>query len=185
MALVNLVGTTAFAQLVYFAKERLHATDTEIGILFAADSLGVVVLSLAAGPLRRRWRFSTVALGALMLSGVLTVVFAAVPAYWLAVPLWGLIGGLGILFNINTSSLRQAIVPNHLLGRVMSVAMELAWSANPIGAVLSGKWRKVTLSWSPNASISPVTIGSAARQYGHSKSPYSTSETSAPCGPRM
>ena len=70
----------------------------------------MVVLSLAAGPLRRRWRFSTVALGALMLSGVLTVVFAAVPAYWLAVPLWGLIGGLGILFNINTSSLRQAIV---------------------------------------------------------------------------
>jgi len=89
MALVNLVGTTAFAQLVYFAKDRLHATDTEIGILFAADSLGVVVLSLAAGRLRRRWRFSTVALGALMLSGVLTVVFAAVPAYWLAVPLWG------------------------------------------------------------------------------------------------
>ncbi len=50
----------------------------------------------------------------------------------------GLIGGLGILFNINTSSLRQAIVPNHLLGRVMSVAMVLAWSANPIGAVLGG-----------------------------------------------
>src|SRR6266566_8959760 len=86
MTLVNLVGTTAFAQLVYFAKDRLHAADTEIGILFAADSLGVVVLSLAGGRLRRRWRFSTVALGALMLSGVLTVVFAAVPAYWLAVP---------------------------------------------------------------------------------------------------
>jgi MFS family permease len=155
MALVNLVGTTAFAQLVYFAKDRLHATDPEIGILFAADSLGVVVLSLAAGPLRRRWRFSTVALGALMLSGVLTVVFAAVPAYWLAVPLWGLIGGLGILFNINTSSLRQAIVPNHLLGRVMSVAMVLAWSANPIGAVLGG----LAIEWTHDVALIYTIVG--------------------------
>src|SRR6266542_4408764 len=67
MALVNLVGSTVHAQLVLFSKERLQATDAEIGILFSAGSVGVVVLSLAAGPLRRRWRFSTVALGALMM----------------------------------------------------------------------------------------------------------------------
>jgi len=138
MAMVNLVGATAGAQLVLFGKERLQASDSQIGILFAADSLGVVVLSLAAGPLRRRWRFSTVALGALMLGGLLTVVFAAVPVYWVAVPLWAVISGLGILFNINTGSLRQAIVPNHLLGRVISVAMVLAWSAIPVGAFVGG-----------------------------------------------
>jgi MFS family permease len=155
MALVNLVGTTAFAQLVLFGKDRLHATDSEIGILFAADSLGVVVLSLAAGPLRRRWRFSTVALGALMLSGLLTVVFAAVPFYWLAVPLWGVISGLGILFNINTGSLRQAIVPNHLLGRVISVAMVLAWSANPIGAVLGG----LAIEWTHDVALIYAVVG--------------------------
>jgi len=155
MALVNLVGTTAFAQLVLFGKERLHATDSEIGILFAADSLGVVVLSLAAGPLRQRWGFSTVALGALMLSGALTVVFAAVPIYWLAVPLWGLISGLGMLFNINTGSLRQAIVPNQLLGRVISVAMVLAWSANPIGAVLGG----LAIEWTHDVALIYAAVG--------------------------
>ncbi len=155
MALVNLVGTTAFAQLVYFGKERLHATDSEIGLLFAADSLGVVVLSLAAGPLRKRWRFSTVALGALMLSGALTIVFAAVPVYWIALPLWGLISGLGILFNINTGSLRQAIVPNHLLGRVISIAMVLAWSANPIGAVLGG----LAIEWTHDVALIYAVVG--------------------------
>ena len=155
MALVNLVGTTAFAQLVYFGKERLHATDSEIGLLFAADSLGVVVLSLAAGPLRKRWRFSTVALGALMLGGGLTVVFAAVPVYWIAVPLWGMISGLGILFNINTGSLRQAIVPNHLLGRVISIAMVLAWSANPIGAVLGG----LAIEWTHDVALIYAIVG--------------------------
>jgi MFS family permease len=155
MALVNLVGTTAFAQLVLFGKERLGATDTQIGILFAADSLGVVVLSLAAGPLRKRWSFSRVALGALMLSGLLTVLFAAVPIYWLAVPLWAAISGLGILFNINTGSLRQAIVPNHLLGRVMSIAMVLAWSANPIGAVLGG----LAIEWTHNVALIYGAVG--------------------------
>jgi hypothetical protein len=46
--------------------------------------------------------------------------------------------GAGILFNINTQSLRQAIVPNHMLGRVMSIASVLAWSAIPLGALLGG-----------------------------------------------
>jgi hypothetical protein len=41
--------------------------------------------------------------------------------------------------NINTGSLRQQIVPNHLLGRVISIAAVLAWSAIPVGA-LAGGW---------------------------------------------
>jgi hypothetical protein len=39
------------------------------------------------------------------------------------------------MLNINTSSLRQAIVPSHLYGRVISVAGVLAWSAIPLGAL--------------------------------------------------
>ena len=53
--------------------------------------------------------------------------------------LWAAISGLGIFFNINTGSLRQQIVPNHLLGRVLSIAGVLAWSAIPLGA-LAGGW---------------------------------------------
>jgi MFS family permease len=138
MAMINVVGATVVAQLVLFAKQALHAEDSEVGILFAAGGAGVVVLSLAAGPLRKRWSFGNVALGALMLSGLLTVGLAYTTSLWVAVLLWGLSSGLGILFNINTGSLRQAIVPNHMLGRVISIAMVLAWSANPIGALAGG-----------------------------------------------
>ncbi|MEA2662968.1 MAG: hypothetical protein QOH08_2540, partial [Chloroflexota bacterium] len=138
MALVNFVSVTAFAQLVLFAKTRYAASDAELGILFAAGGGGVFLMSLIAGPLRRRWSFGNVALGALMLSGVLIVALAFAPSFWIAVPLWGLSSGLGILFNINTGSLRQAIVPNHMLGRIITIAMVLAWSANPVGALLGG-----------------------------------------------
>jgi MFS family permease len=138
MALINMVGATVFAEIVLFAKQALRAEDSEVALLFAAGGAGVVVLSLAAGPLRKRWSFGNVALGALMLSGLLTVWLAYTTSLWLAIVLWGLSSGLGILFNINTGSLRQAIVPNQMLGRVISIAMVLAWSANPIGALAGG-----------------------------------------------
>ena len=138
MAMVNFVASTTGAELVLFAKHRLAASDYQVGILFAAGSAGVVVLSLAAGPLRKRWPFSTVALGALMLEGLVTAALALTRWYWAAVLLWALASGLGILFNINTGSLRQAIVPNHMLGRVISIAGVLAWSAIPAGAFLGG-----------------------------------------------
>jgi MFS family permease len=138
MALINLVGATVYTQLVVFAKRQLDASDSQVALLYAAGSAGVVLLSLAAGPVRRRLSFSVAALGALFLDGLLTVVLAATPWYWAALALWAAISGLGIFFNINTSSLRQQIVPNHLLGRVISIAGVLAWSAIPVGALVGG-----------------------------------------------
>jgi hypothetical protein len=138
MAMINMVDATVFAQLVLFAKEGLGASDSEVAVLFAAGGAGVVALSLAAGPLRKRWSFGNVALGALMLSALLVIALAYTTSLWVAVVLWALSSGFGILFNINTASLRQAVVPNHMLGRIISVAMVLAWSANPIGALAGG-----------------------------------------------
>jgi len=155
MALVNFVGSTTYAQLILFAKVRLQANDVQASLLYSAGSLGVVILSLAAGQLRRRWSFSTVALGALMLEGALTAVFAFMHWYWVAIALWTLIGGLGILFNINTGSLRQAIVPNHMLGRVISIASVLAWSAIPLGSLLGG----FAIAWTQNVALVYAVIG--------------------------
>jgi MFS family permease len=138
MALINFVGATTYAELVLFATERLDASKFEVGILFAAGSAGVVVTGLLAGRLRKRFSFTALAMTSLMLMGACTIVFAGVRWFWAAVPLWGAAGGLGILFNINTGSLRQAIVPNNMLSRVLSIAGVLAWSAIPAGALLGG-----------------------------------------------
>src|ERR687889_2013490 len=116
MALVNCVGFTVYAQLVLFAKERLGATDSQVGFLYAAGSVGMIALALAADPLRRLLPFSKVALGTLMLGGVAIVAFASTRWYWGALVLWALIWGLVILVQINSNSLWQAIVPDRLLG---------------------------------------------------------------------
>jgi MFS family permease len=138
MALINFVNAGAFAELVLFATERLDASKFQIGALFAAGSAGVVVTGLLAGRLRKRFSFTALAMTSLMLMGACLVVFAGMRWYWAALPVWAASSGLGILFNINTGSLRQAIVPNHLLSRVMSIASVLAWSAIPAGALAAG-----------------------------------------------
>ncbi len=155
MALINFVQATTYAELVLFASERLDASRFQIGILFAAGSAGVVVTGLLAGRLRKRFSFTALAMTSLMLMGGCTVAFAAMRWYWPAVAFWGASGGLGILFNINTGSLRQAIVPNQLLSRVLSIAGVLAWSAIPAGALVGG-W---VISATDNVAAVYGTIG--------------------------
>jgi MFS family permease len=155
MALFNFVGVTATTQLVLFSKERLSATDTEVGLLFSAGSLGVVVLGLLAGRLRRRLRFGPAALGSLGLYGALTVAFAFNRQYWLALVMWGVAQGVGIFFNINTGSLRQAIVPNAMLGRIISIAGFLAWGAIPLGSLLGG----YAVRWTGNVAVVYLGVG--------------------------
>jgi hypothetical protein len=81
---------------------------------------------------------------------------AVVPWYGLGLVLWSLSAGLGTLFNINTSSLRQSIVPEHMLGRIITIARVLAFSATPLGAILGG----LAIAWSGN--VAAVYAATAA-----------------------
>ena len=144
MALFNLVASTSWAQLVLFGKERLHASDARVGFLFAAGSAGVALLGLAAGPIRKRVRFSVAALGGLMTASLMLIAFATTRNYWVGAVLWAGVSGFGLFFNINTQSLRQAIVPSHLMGRVWSIAGVLAWSAISVGTLVGGAIIKAT-----------------------------------------
>lgn len=138
MAMVNFVSISVYSQQVLYAKVQLGADDSQVALMRAAGSFGVIVVALVAGRLRKRLSFSRVALGALMLSGVMTIALAFTTNYWVAIVFVALFSGLGIMFNINTNSLRQAIAPNHMLGRVVTIAGVLAWSANPVGAFAGG-----------------------------------------------
>ncbi|CAB4641576.1 unannotated protein [freshwater metagenome] len=45
---------------------------------------------------------------------------------------------VAVLWNIVTVSLRQSLIPSHLLGRVNSVYRFFAWGTIPIGTLLGG-----------------------------------------------
>jgi Transmembrane secretion effector len=137
-ALVVFVASPVGAQLVLFARERLRAGDAQIGLLYSAESVGVILLSLAAGPLCKRCSCGKIASGSLMFYGLLTLVLAGTRWYWAAVPLLALTSGLIMLFNISAISLRQAIVPNEMLGRVSSTLNVLVNAATPLGVLIGG-----------------------------------------------
>ena len=64
---------------------------------------------------------------------------------WIVVPQPVLIGmssrwrrTVGGAFNVVFGSIRQRIVPNHLLGRVMASFRVISWGSIPLGALLGG-----------------------------------------------
>jgi MFS family permease len=60
-------------------------------------------------------------------------------SWWVLVAVVFAIGTLvGSTWNVITVSLRQTIIPPHLLGRVNSVYRFFAWGMMPIGALLGG-----------------------------------------------
>lgn len=138
LALLNFTIATQWSQLVVFAKDRLHATDSEISILWAAGSVGVIAFAMAADRLRQRLPFNLAVLGAIAIGGGVIVGFAFNTALWLAVLLWALRVGLGAFMGINTYSLRQTITPRHMLSRVGTIGQVTAWAAIPAGALVGG-----------------------------------------------
>ena len=138
IALTNFFEITIDAQLVFFAKEHLDATDAQVSFLYAAGGGGVAVVAAFSDALRQRISFSKATVGSLMLYGLLTVLLASVSQLWLALPIWALMMGLGILFDISSTSLQQMVAPDHILGRVRSVAIVLAFATVPLGALLGG-----------------------------------------------
>lgn len=136
LAGLNFLTGSVSAQLVLFSKEVLRASDMQLGVLLAAGSVGAALFALAA-----QWCIRRVAPGHLILltvglHGLTLVGFAASASFWLSVALWAATNGLVVLCGIAARLLRQASVPNELLGRVITVAEVLAWSAIPFGTLL-------------------------------------------------
>jgi predicted MFS family arabinose efflux permease len=133
-----LVDTTTIAQLVLFGKEHFHVGDSQVGLLYTATGVGLLVFSLTAGRIKRHVPFSKIVLTTGLVKGFFLLLLGITPWYWTGLLLWGLSDGVTMLYNINTMSLRQVIVPGHLLGRVMSLSAVLSWSLIPLGSLLGG-----------------------------------------------
>ena len=138
LLLFNFILPTADVQIVWYAKHWLRASDTQIGLLYASDGIGVVVFSLLTNRLRKRWSFGVVVLGSMMALGLLTALMAFTHWYPFVLVIWALRGGTDILFLISTYSMTQRIVPNALLGRVITGLRVLTWPTGPLGALLGG-----------------------------------------------
>ena len=57
---------------------------------------------------------------------------------WLAGAMFGLVGFFTVVFNVVLESLRQALTPDRLLGRVISAYRVFSFGVVPFGSLLGG-----------------------------------------------
>jgi MFS family permease len=157
-----------WATFVLFAQEEL---DLEAGLftgvfqpvarLFGFESVGTFIFTLlimggAVGGIIgsvlaarvSRVLGSGPSLYLTILGGAITAaVTGFATRWWLAFLMTVLATFTSILWNVITVSLRQTIIPDHLLGRVNSVYRFFGWGMMPVGSFLGGVVVAAGTSW--------------------------------------
>jgi MFS family permease len=138
LGIYNFANQMGQAILVLLATQTLHVSTRGYGLLLAASAVGSVVGGLVNPVLTRRLGL----LPSLVLPGVVTAaVFVGIgvaPDPAVVAVLMAVQGFATTMWNVVTVSLRQRIVPGHLLGRVNSVYRMMGWGLMPFGALAGG-----------------------------------------------
>jgi len=144
LGLLNGLSILGGATLVLLAQEVLGTSPTEFAILSTGGAAGGIAggwtaswISNKLGPGPSLWT-------TLVASGVTSIIIGLSswwPVVWL---MFGISMFFAVLWNVITVSLRQSIIPDHLLGRVNSVYRFFAWGSIPIGALIGGTIITVT-----------------------------------------
>jgi MFS family permease len=133
------------ALYVLFATRELGVTPVELGIVFAVAGPGSIAGSLIAARVPRMLGLGP-AIGLMqVLTGVArlamplaAVAAAAVPPFLTLAAGELLLAMVRTVFNVNQLSLRQAITPDHLQGRMNASIRFVMWAAVPFGALAGG-----------------------------------------------
>lgn len=136
--LVNLVGPGIDVALIFRIQHELHAASALAGVIMTGLSCGMVAGSMMIGRLAKRF-----GMGVLLLSSAIGQIF---PPFILAVTNSPIVivaaqfvtGLLLVAWNVQIKTLRQAIIPDELLGRCVSVFRLIAWIFIPVGDAAAG-----------------------------------------------
>lgn len=127
------------AVYVAYAVQTLGLTATGVGVTLGIYGAGMMIGAYAAPALARRIPFGVmIALGPLggLLAAAVMLLTIWLPFGALAGLSFFLFGAGPVLWSIATLTLRQAITPNAMLGRVSAFITTATFGARPIGAAL-------------------------------------------------
>jgi predicted MFS family arabinose efflux permease len=142
-ALSNLFAYAQSAVLLLFVTRDLGLPPSVYGAILAGFGLGGVLGSLLVGRVAKGvGQRGAICVGVVLLAVGDALVAASggpVPYPAAGIVAGQFITGVGLpICTITMVSLRQAITPVHLLGRVNATTRLLAWGAAPLGALLGG-----------------------------------------------
>jgi MFS family permease len=138
LGIYNFANQMGQAILVLLATQTLHVSTRGYGLLLAASAVGSVVGGLVNPVLTRRLGLLPSLVLPALVDAAAFVGIGLAPGLVVVAALLAVQGFSVAMWNVVTVSLRQRIVPAHLLGRVNSVYRMLGWGLMPLGALAGG-----------------------------------------------
>jgi MFS family permease len=139
--LSNFFSNVVFSILILYLVRQLSFTPELLGLAFSVGSVGFLVGALTANRVAARFGVGPTIVGSALTFGPGALLIAIAPPN-LAVPLVAasvFIAGLGgAIYNINQVSLRQAITPERMQGRMNATMRFIVWGTIPIGSTIGG-----------------------------------------------
>ncbi|OLC31562.1 MAG: hypothetical protein AUH31_02410 [Armatimonadetes bacterium 13_1_40CM_64_14] len=136
----NFFSSAVFALYILFATRDLKLGPAQIGVIFSIGGVTGLIGSLMAWRVANRLGVGRTIVGASLLFGLAQVPVAAASAgtAWLLILSTMLVSFANPIYNINQVSLRQAITPHRLQGRMNATMRFLVWGTMPLGGILGG-----------------------------------------------
>jgi MFS family permease len=141
-ALFNFFGTLGNAVLLVFARRELHLSPLAIGLAFTVSNIGPLLAAFNAHRISSRLGVGRTIITASILGGPAFLVIPFVPhgnaALAVLIPAFVLGGCANVIYNVTQISLRQAITPERIQGRMNSVMRFIVWGTIPLGSLIGG-----------------------------------------------
>ena len=138
---LNLFGNIGGAILLLYVVQELGLSPGTIGIVLSIGNLGVLAGALLSERVSKWIGLGPTIVWSALLSSFALLAVALAPR---DDPLPFLIAGgfigtvTAVIYNVNQVSLRQAITPDRMLGRMNATMRFIVWGTIPIGALVGG-----------------------------------------------
>jgi MFS family permease len=138
VGIVSLVGMPYAVLMPVFADHILHSGARGLGILMGFSGAGALIGALALAAKSGLQGLGTWVAASSAAFGVFLALFAYSRMFWVSAVLLIPVGIFMMVQMASTNTLIQAMVPDHLRGRVMSLYSMMMMGMAPLGALLAG-----------------------------------------------
>lgn len=143
------------ATWVLFVLDRLEVPEAWFGTFMLAGAVGGLLGTVVVGRAKDALGAGTVMAVANLVACLTLVAVGAVPTVVVAAAGLAVSAGAITVWNVLVMSLRQALIPSAMLGRVHGTWRTLLWGTMPLGALLGGLLGRVDLT-------TPMLVGGGA-----------------------
>jgi MFS family permease len=157
----NFFSSLLFAVFLLYATRTLHISSAAIGLVFALGSAGSIAGALLANRLQLRLGVGRTIVSTIVVSSIGALLYPLAPQSASVALVFFIVGfimfGFGaVAYNIAQVSLRQAITPERLQGRMNAAMRWIVWGTIPLGTLAGGA---IATAWGLHSTLWVGAIG--------------------------